>query len=111
MTPAPADPESIDLDHGWQSGALPRLLRCAAAEVPNLALERRDVGLKLTNGDRGEPVICCFIKVAEDCECETPCAQLATRLKRVLDCLPAGRDARVEVTVTGRYSRTPKGGH
>lgn len=111
MTPAPADPESLDLDHGWQTGALPRLLRCAAAEVPNLALERRDVGLKLVSGAQGEPVICCFVKVVEDCECEVPCAQLANRLKRVLECLPSGRGARVEVTVTGRYSRTPKGGH
>ncbi len=101
---------ALDLERDWDSGEVPRILRCAAAEVPNVAVERRNA-FELVRGARGEHVVRCHVRVAQDCECEKHCSLLAARLGRLLGVLCAGRPANVEVNVTGRFSRNPKSGH
>ena len=101
---------ALDLERDWDSGEVPRILRCAAAEVPNVAVERRNA-FELLRGSRGEPVVRCHVKVAQDCECEKHCSMLAARLGRLLSVICKGRPANVEVNVTGRFSRNPKPGH
>lgn len=79
-----------------------RLVRCLAAETPNVSLEKR-CGVSVLDDGNGSHFLRCFIRVSQGCDCERCCEEFLARLDKLVTNIPGHDVTRLELCVTGRY--------
>lgn len=83
-----------------------RLVRVVAAQTPSVVLERQG-GVRLMSDAQG-PYLRCLVHVANGCDCEGVCDEFLGRLEQVVRQIPDLRLSRLEVSVLGRFTPTPR---
>jgi hypothetical protein len=83
-----------------------RLVRVVAAQTPSVVLERQG-GVRLLSDEQG-PYLRCLVHVANGCDCEGSCEEFLSRLEQVVRQIPGLRLSRLEVSVLGRFTPTPR---